>query len=245
MPYFSQRLAKQLNHMLTALYDAPATPDLAARLSHSMAQVLGLETVCFDAFGPSGMYHLGGNAPECFPEVKLVEMAGRIQEHPLYRPILEQRVMPFKISDLMPVTRYERTDFYNDYYRPLHLVHQLGTVLCVPGQPPISCVFTRTHRDFTETDRSLLTLLQSHFYVLFRQQPALAGPPPLAAYGLTPRERQVLACLAQGQPDKCIAYQCGISLRTVHVHLRNIYAKLGVTNRTEAALLYSVGQQGV
>lgn len=238
MPYLDLRLARQLNHTLAAFHEEPAGPNLAARLACALAELLGLETACFDAYEPAGMYHVGGNAPEFFSPTQLLAMAGRIEEHPLYGPAFRQfQAAPFKISDYLSVARYQRTDFYNDFYRPLHLVHQLGTLLHVPGQPPISCVLTRTHRDFTETDRLLLTLLQPHLQVLLRQlpAPAPAGPPP--APGFTPRELDVLRYLAQGCPDKEIARRCGISSRTVQVHLRNIYAKLGVDNRTAAAVL--------
>lgn len=242
MPYLSYHLASQLNRMLAHLYSysEPTLPALAVRLSGDLARLLGLETVCFDAYGPAGMYHLGGNAPEFFPQTQLVEMAGRIQEHPLFVPAFERlQVAPFKISDYLSAAHYQRTHFYNDYYRPLRLVHQLGTLLHVPGQPPISCVLTRSHRDFTETDRLLLILLQPHLQELFRKLPAPAPEALGAAAGLTPREAQVLRCLAQGQPDKQIAHHCGISPRTVQVHLRNIYAKLGVDNRTAAALAFN------
>lgn len=45
---------------------------------------------------------------------------------------------------------------------------------------------------------------------------------------LTPRERDVLEGLAQGLPNKTIAYDLGISSRTVEVHRASIMAKLGV-----------------
>ena len=51
---------------------------------------------------------------------------------------------------------------------------------------------------------------------------------------LTDRELDVLQWLAQGMPNKQIALQLGISEHTVKFHSSAIYAKLGVTNRTEA-----------
>ena len=51
---------------------------------------------------------------------------------------------------------------------------------------------------------------------------------------LTEREGQVLQLLAQGFPNKQIALQLAISEHTVKFHVSAIYAKLGVTNRTEA-----------
>ncbi len=54
-------------------------------------------------------------------------------------------------------------------------------------------------------------------------------------YGLSPREREVLNILAEGRTDRDIAARLFISERTVHVHVRRILAKLGVSSRTEAA----------
>jgi signal transduction histidine kinase/DNA-binding CsgD family transcriptional regulator len=53
---------------------------------------------------------------------------------------------------------------------------------------------------------------------------------------LTTREREVLALIAQGRNNKAIALALGITPRTVGFHLDNIYAKLGVQSRTEAAI---------
>jgi two-component system response regulator FixJ len=52
--------------------------------------------------------------------------------------------------------------------------------------------------------------------------------------GLTPREREVLDGLAQGLPNKTIAYDLGISPRTVEIHRANLMTKLGVKSLSEA-----------
>jgi DNA-binding NarL/FixJ family response regulator len=53
---------------------------------------------------------------------------------------------------------------------------------------------------------------------------------------LTPREREVLALLADGLPNKLIARRLDISEKTVKAHLTNIFHRIGVTDRTQAAL---------
>lgn len=53
---------------------------------------------------------------------------------------------------------------------------------------------------------------------------------------LTEREQEVLTYLAQGHTNKDIAQLLFLSVRTVEAHLHNIYGKLSVTSRTEAAL---------
>lgn len=51
---------------------------------------------------------------------------------------------------------------------------------------------------------------------------------------LSPREREVLEGLAQGLPNKTIAYDLGISARTVEVHRANVMSKLGARSLSEA-----------
>lgn len=52
--------------------------------------------------------------------------------------------------------------------------------------------------------------------------------------GLTGRERDVLDGLAQGLPNKTIAYDLGISPRTVEIHRANLMSKLAVRSLSEA-----------
>jgi DNA-binding NarL/FixJ family response regulator len=60
-------------------------------------------------------------------------------------------------------------------------------------------------------------------------------PEPPAAAGLTPKERDVLARMAKGLSNAEIGRELWLSQLTVKFHLTNIYRKLGVANRTEAA----------
>ena len=51
---------------------------------------------------------------------------------------------------------------------------------------------------------------------------------------LTAREKEVLQLMAQGLANKQIAISLGISEHTVKFHLSSLYAKLGISSRTEA-----------
>jgi DNA-binding CsgD family transcriptional regulator len=63
-----------------------------------------------------------------------------------------------------------------------------------------------------------------------------AGPEdPLARFGLTEREQEILALLAGGRSNPQIAESLFISPKTASVHVSNILAKLGVDSRVEAA----------
>jgi two-component system, NarL family, response regulator LiaR len=58
----------------------------------------------------------------------------------------------------------------------------------------------------------------------------------IATDPLTPREREVLALIARGMPNKLIARELDVAEKTVKAHVSSILAKLGVADRTQAAL---------
>lgn len=55
---------------------------------------------------------------------------------------------------------------------------------------------------------------------------------------LSPRELEALDLAARGRTNGEIAADMGISIHSVKFHLASIYRKLGVVNRTEAAVKY-------
>ena len=61
-----------------------------------------------------------------------------------------------------------------------------------------------------------------------------AGEPPPER--LTPREREVLALIGKGLSNKRIAIELGLSEKTIKTHVSHLLAKLGVQDRTQAAV---------
>jgi DNA-binding NarL/FixJ family response regulator len=69
------------------------------------------------------------------------------------------------------------------------------------------------------------------------QQRATAPVTDPPAPELTPREHDVLALIVAGMANKRIALELGLSEKTVKAHVGHLLAKLGVADRTQAALL--------
>jgi DNA-binding NarL/FixJ family response regulator len=63
------------------------------------------------------------------------------------------------------------------------------------------------------------------------------GESAAKAAGLTEREAAILSALARGLSNEAIGKELWVAEQTVKFHLTNIYRKLGVSNRTEAARL--------
>jgi DNA-binding NarL/FixJ family response regulator len=62
------------------------------------------------------------------------------------------------------------------------------------------------------------------------------APPPNVLPELTEREREVLQLIALGHTNEAIASQLSLTLKTIRNYVSNIYTKLQVADRTQAAL---------
>jgi two-component system, NarL family, nitrate/nitrite response regulator NarL len=70
-----------------------------------------------------------------------------------------------------------------------------------------------------------------------RSQPTMLGTQPRSdGAGLSPREKEILSRLVAGDSNKVIARHLDIAEATVKVHLKSVLRKIGVENRTQAAI---------
>jgi two-component system, NarL family, nitrate/nitrite response regulator NarL len=74
---------------------------------------------------------------------------------------------------------------------------------------------------------------------VFDPVPAHGPPRPQQPFLLTPREEEVLRRIAAGQHTRQMAFEMDIAISTLRTYVKNLFAKLGVHSRLEAAAIAS------
>ncbi len=192
-----------------------------------------------------------------FPPAAHELFARLAHENPLiarFQRTLDGRA--YRFSDVVTPDELHSLALYREFYGPLGLEHQIAFTL--PHQPTrlLGVALSRRERDFSDLERDLLNrarpfLIQAYRNAiehseLVRVLAASRSAPPqlpdpgslsgaLALRGLTPRQAQIVHCIATGHSNLSVARALGISERTVQKHLQRCYRTLGVTTRSEAA----------
>lgn len=92
-----------------------------------------------------------------------------------------------------------------------------------------------SHRDWLlETIHALVALVELSSKA--RRGPGVS-PPPLDTPMLSGRQREIVNLIARGKTNREIADTLGVAQSTVKNHVRVLFAKLGVTNRTKIAMI--------
>ena len=89
--------------------------------------------------------------------------------------------------------------------------------------------------------RHLVHLAWSHPVEREKEAAQRPGEAEQSLHGLTNRELEVLALVAEGRTNRQIGESLGLRPDTVKLHLSNVYRRLGVTSRTAAALRMGLG----
>lgn len=145
-----------------------------------------------------------------------------------------------RISDEMPMPAFKRKEIYGDYYRRIGIDHVVAVPIVSNPRLVMSFVLNRAGHDFADRECDLLNRMQPALANLYRVTSMTARmnrAQESQLLSLTPREREVLIWVGAGKSNAQVAAILGLSVRTVQKHLENSYVKLGVENRTAAAML--------
>jgi DNA-binding CsgD family transcriptional regulator len=134
-----------------------------------------------------------------------------------------------QLADFLTTPQLHQLPIYHELLAPAEHVMSLP-LPTAPGRTRVFQFFRDDHRTpFSERDRLVLTLLQPHIYAVYRETAQRRG-----TVTLTPRELEVMRCVALGMSNSEIAHQLVISASTVRKHLENAFQRLGVQSRTAA-----------
>jgi DNA-binding CsgD family transcriptional regulator len=135
------------------------------------------------------------------------------------------------ISDFYTQRQFHDTGMYADYFGPSGVEHEILLNISAPVGHSRRMIFFRGRgRDFDGRARLLLSLLRPHLDELYQELERRRRPMP----ELTPRQWELLHLVAFGRTNAEIARELVVSEGTVRKHVENIFARLGVTNRTSA-----------
>ncbi len=148
-----------------------------------------------------------------------------------------------KMSDFHTLHEFRKTETYQRFYRFLGVERQLAMPADFGARSVAGMTLGRKRKDFSERDRAMMNLLSPHIELAHRNARRYAAlrelcrKPATAEFNFTPRETEVGRWLAAGKTNPEIAFVLGASVRTVEKHVEKILEKLGVENRTTAAVL--------
>lgn len=162
-----------------------------------------------------------------------------VDDHPLCRH--QQAYADFsalRLSDVIDQRRLLASRVYAEWFRPAGVVAELEVGIARSRARTRTFVLSRCSGNFSERDRAVLARVAPHLeriheLAVLRARAGAAGDGALEQ--LTTREAEILELVAAGLTNAGIAERLWISPGTVKKHLDNVYAKLGVANRTAAA----------
>jgi DNA-binding CsgD family transcriptional regulator len=143
-----------------------------------------------------------------------------------------------RLSDVMGRPALHRLEIYNHFWRPYAIERIMGARVQISSRYLVDLSCYRIGSEFSERDQAVLEY--ARFYVGQIVQRAEVAPlvaASVASLRLSPREAEILAWVARGKTNREIGSGLFLAPGTVKKHLDNIYRKLSIRTRTEAAVL--------
>ena len=146
---------------------------------------------------------------------------------------------------LVSDTEWYRSVVFNEYRRPGKIDHQLTSVYQTSDDGAISVITVLRalgERDFSPRERRLLNFFHAELGPLIGR--ALVSATEPSPVKLSPRLRQTLACLLEGDSEKQVADRLDLSHDTTHQYVTALYRHFGVGSRAQlmAYLLKRIGR---
>jgi DNA-binding NarL/FixJ family response regulator len=141
-----------------------------------------------------------------------------------------------RLSDLLSRRALHRLSIYDYFWRPFGVEYDFGVRVKYARRSGIDLSCTRSDTDFSDGERDLLDAVRPYLARTLQRVDANPIAESLRVeFGISRREAELLALVARGQTNRQIAATLFLAPGTVRKHLEHLYAKLGVTTRTQAA----------
>ena len=154
-----------------------------------------------------------------------------------------------RIIDVAP-EGFQASEYYQRYFSRIGVADMMGMLIPAGKGTTVFMSFSRSagHKRFASTDVRQLEQLMPVMAAAVKRHLALPdavigkvgksaalrhAPSRAPASALTSREAQVVNLILEGHSTKSLAAQLAISIETVRVHRRHIYAKLSVSSQAE------------
>jgi len=156
------------------------------------------------------------------------------QGDPIFRALADVRggVLTRPRSAVVSDAVWYRSAAFNDYRKPAGVDHCLVSVCQVSRQRAIAVIGLHRglgERDFSPGEVRLLEFFHEELGRLVGRQ--LVSATEANPERLSPRLRQTLACLVEGDSEKQVAARLGLSPTTVHQYVTALYRRFGVQSR--------------
>ena len=238
MPRLTHAQSTRLLDFIADLQQPVESADFGKHLVSLVGELVPGSIVTVDQIHePTGQYLLDHNCP--LDETDTARLFARLQQvyqqNPIYPYMQAGGKGPVvRLSDLCSRTALERTDFYNDIFRPLDVQHQVSVIM--PRAGWITTLTINRDQDLSQSVTDLLQLASRHISLAHRAS-QLFGPltcPTHEVHRLTQRERDVFHWMREGKRNSEIAIILGCASRTVEKHVENILHKTSSETRGAA-----------
>jgi DNA-binding CsgD family transcriptional regulator len=139
---------------------------------------------------------------------------------------------------LVSDTAWYRSAAWHDYRRPIDIDNQLTSVFQLSAGGAVSVIAllrASSEREFSPREQQLLRFFHGELGRLIGRALVDASAP--RSDKLSPRLRQTLACLVEGDSEKQLAARLGLSQATIHQYVTALYRRFGVSSRAQLLAL--------
>ncbi len=148
---------------------------------------------------------------------------------------------------LVPDSVWYRSPAWNDYRRPIDIDNQLTSIYETSDADIVGVIALLRppgEREFSPREQRLLSFFHGELGRLIGC--SLASFTETSPDQLSPRLRQTLACLLDGDSEKQIADRLGLSHATIHQYVTTLYRHFGVRSRAQllALVIKRIGHDG-